>query len=401
MSKQLIKAALFTPTPSGWGLPVALIGSPATVKSSLICEVCREVGLPVEVLSPGERGEGAFGVVPVPDKGKNKRTVLTYPAPDWVDNVNPRGVVFIDELNTAAPAYQAALLGLLLERRIGGYYLGRDVRMIGAFNPPENTRNVWELSSALANRLIHIAWQAPTLSEWEAWLLRFDPRQKMEEGDNAELNAELVELEERRVLAAWTDASAHAKAIVTAYLRAQPHHLHVEPAIDDPNSGRAWPSRRSWTFAVCALAGADIHALRATERFALLAGCVGEAAATEFLAWEASQDLPDAAQVLDGSVTWKHEQARVDRTLAVLNGCAALIVGMPAGTAKSKRLEALWCLLQDVTADSSAHDLVIPCLRTLLSAGIRPTTQGGKAGTKVIAALAPALRAAGILQGGV
>jgi hypothetical protein len=391
MTKQMIKAALFTPTPSGMGLPIALIGSPATVKTSMVEEVCAEWGLPCQTLSPGESGEGAFGVVPVPEKTKSG-LVLRYPAPEWVERVGSRGVVFIDELNTAAPAYQPALLGLMLARRIGGHYLGRNVRMLAALNPPDSNRGVWELSAALANRMVHVDWVAPGGDAWDDWLMALGV-------DAPVYNPQSAEAEEQRVRDAWPAASARAKQLVVGFRHSRPDLLHVEPAMSDPNSGKAWPSRRSWTIAMCSLAGAAMHGLNMFERSTLIKGCVGEKAAIEFLAWESKQDLPDPVAVLDG-LAWKHDPNRLDITLAVLSGCVAVVLGEPPeSVTRARRINALWEVLASVAEDGSAHDLCVPAIRKLSKAKATPRSANGVSSiaSKTIAKLKPALEAAGLI----
>ena len=82
---QILKAMLFTPVcggggkpPGRWGLPIMFVGRPGTAKTSIIRSLTEQMGMQCEILSPAERGEGAFGVVPVPQDG-----ILTYPMPDW------------------------------------------------------------------------------------------------------------------------------------------------------------------------------------------------------------------------------------------------------------------------------------------------------------------------------
>jgi MoxR-like ATPase len=88
-------------------------------------------------------GEGAFGVIPVPDKSG----VIKYPPPEWtLAHDEAGGVVFIDEMSSTPPALQPPLLGLLFARRIGGKTLSARTRVIGAANPPEVAAGGFDLA---------------------------------------------------------------------------------------------------------------------------------------------------------------------------------------------------------------------------------------------------------------
>src|SRR5713101_1669390 len=120
----LIHAILFTPGLDGrWGLPVLFRSPPGCAKTAVIKARGRYSGLYVEHLSPSERGEGAFGVVPFPVTNKDGRTVISYPPPDYVDNLLDGGVLFIDEMGQVEPALQRPIMGILLGGTIGSYRL--------------------------------------------------------------------------------------------------------------------------------------------------------------------------------------------------------------------------------------------------------------------------------------
>ena len=57
--------------------------------------------------------------------------------PDWAVRLvrAGRGLLFLDELSTAPPAVQAALLRVVLERRVGALQLPPGVRIVAAANP--------------------------------------------------------------------------------------------------------------------------------------------------------------------------------------------------------------------------------------------------------------------------
>lgn len=156
MKTNLLRAALFTPiSEERWGLPLLLWGNPGVAKSAILRQLAREYGLPIEVLSPASRGEGAFGVTPVPDGGR-----MTYPRPDWTDKFEEakRGIVFVDEINLAATHFAGALLGLLQDRVLGSYQLPPGVRVVAAANPIDlaAASGGWDLSAPAANRVGHL-----------------------------------------------------------------------------------------------------------------------------------------------------------------------------------------------------------------------------------------------------
>ena len=365
MQKSIIRASLFTPTRRGWGLPVVFWGEPGIAKSSVIIEVCADLGLPVVVLSPGEMGEGAFGVVPVPGD-KAKRGLLTYPAPEWTQDVTDGGVVFVDEIVCCPPAIAPALQGLLLDGRVGGTKLDGRVRMLAAANPPELATTGYEMSPPNANRCGHVDWLAPTVEEHTAWMLSgaggsAPTGARALAGDPAALEA--------RVLREWPAAWARAASLTTGFLRAQPGKKNMCPKPDDPAASRAWPSDRSWENAARALASSYVHGLDRSETETFVEAFIGGPVGREFFTFVEEQDLPDAAALLDGKIEFKHARARLDRTVAVVNGCLALLIPKPndgdqAGKALRKaRAERWWALLDQVTSDDrTAKDIIIaPC----------------------------------------
>ncbi len=355
---RLIHAALFTPgTDGNWGLPLLFWGSPGVGKTAIIRDACRAAGLACEILSPGERGEGAFGVVPVPVQGTSGRTELSYPAPEWAIPLDTAGgVVFVDELTTAPPAVQPALLGLFLARRIGGFQFGPRVRILAAANPVDEAASGYELPVPLANRGGHTQWDAGGTEEWLSWLV----------GSGAETDMPLAALvEEERVMNAWPNAEAKAKGLVAGFLRRRPELLHKQPKADDPQASRAWPSRRTWEMATRALAGAQVHALSDTDRASFVAAFIGDAAAAELLTHERTLDLPDPADLLDGKVKWKHSAKRLDTTAAVLAACTVLVIP-PQAEKRAERAKVLAEIFNVVAKD--AADVVVPSFRPFVQA---------------------------------
>ena len=69
--------------------------------------------------------------------------------------------VFFDEVNTASPATQAALLRVCSERVVGDLALPPSTVVLAAANPPSVAADGWELAAPMANRFCHLDWRLP------------------------------------------------------------------------------------------------------------------------------------------------------------------------------------------------------------------------------------------------
>jgi MoxR-like ATPase len=67
--------------------------------------------------------------------------------------------LFIDEITTCMPQVQAALLRVILHRKVGTKVLPPRVRIVAAANPPDEISGGFQLTPPLANRFCHIVWE--------------------------------------------------------------------------------------------------------------------------------------------------------------------------------------------------------------------------------------------------
>jgi MoxR-like ATPase len=84
---------------------------------------------------------------------------------DWAEPVDlpteefakdyPIVVLFLDEMNSAAPSVQAAAYQLILNRRIGKYKLPENVVLVAAGNRESDKGVTYRMPTPLANRFIH------------------------------------------------------------------------------------------------------------------------------------------------------------------------------------------------------------------------------------------------------
>src|SRR6516164_5849203 len=137
-------------------VPVLLWGAPGTGKTSTIRAMAEKMGWPCETVIASIREPSDFAGLPVV-VGDGVR----FAPPGWARRLAEagRGLLFLDELSTAPPAVQAALLRVVLERVVGDLALPEDVAVVAAANPPEQAADGWDLSAPLANRLCHLKWE--------------------------------------------------------------------------------------------------------------------------------------------------------------------------------------------------------------------------------------------------
>jgi hypothetical protein len=374
----IMKAATFTPTSHGWGVPILWEGKPGVGKTSRIHELAK-FGLHVEVLVGSVRAPTDIGGFPMPDNGTMK---LIPPHFAEVVTKAKRAVIFADELNTSPPAVQAAFLRAMLEKVVGDTQLPGGVRWMAACNSVEDAAGGWDLAAPLANRLGHLQWDSPSADAWSQWMLA-DVDKKIV----AEQSAEDIE---DFVLAEWPVPWAKARGLVAGFIKRKPELLFRMPTAGDPNASKAWPSPRSWENAARALASSEVHELALPDQESFVAAFIGYGPAAEFLTWRKNADLPDPEDVLDGRVGFKHDKRRLDRTAAVVNSCAAFVCDEDCDN-RNNRAAKLWEIMAGIL-DDGAPDLIVNPAMSLTMKGMSRVPSARKA----LAKIEPILRSAGI-----
>jgi MoxR-like ATPase len=77
-------------------------------------------------------------------------------------------VLFLDEMNSAAPSVQAAAYQLILNRRVGTYKLPDNVVIVAAGNREADKGVTYRMPAPLANRFIHLE-LAVSFDDWFSW----------------------------------------------------------------------------------------------------------------------------------------------------------------------------------------------------------------------------------------
>ncbi|MCB5182213.1 AAA family ATPase [Streptomyces antimicrobicus] len=303
--------------------PVLLWGEPGIGKSAALQQLAAGLGIPLETVIASVHEPSDFAGLPVVGDDPATTGVPMAP-PDWAVRLarTGQGLLFFDELSSAPPAVQAALLRVVLERRVGSLQLPESVRIVAAANPPASAADGWHLSPPLANRFVHLDWthRPRTVARGMAgtW-----PEPAVPTVDPARVSG----------------AVARARGVVSGFLTARPGLVHHLPA-DAEHRGRAWPSPRTWEMALRLLATAYATGTGREPLAAALTGAVGEGAGLELLAYMEHLDLPDPDQVLARPDAFALPE-RGDRQLAFLIAVVAAV----QGDLTRRRWEAGWAVL--------------------------------------------------------
>ncbi|MDA0637229.1 MoxR family ATPase [Nonomuraea sp. MCN248] len=344
-------------------LPVILWGAPGTGKTSAVTALGAATGLPVEVVVGSIREPSDFSGLPVPRDGGT-----WFAPPRWAERLAAEGggLLFLDELTTAPPAVQAAMLRVVLERTVGDLALPDEVRIVAAANPPDQAADGWDLSAPLANRLIHLNW---TVSA-----------EDIAEGFTGGFPVPEPDVKDTPGPAAVTGA----RALVGAFLRVRPELVLAVP--DSPDrAGRGWPSPRSWETAARAVAACEHLGAGEPVLAELVLGAVGEAAGFELLSWRRDLDLPDPQTLLNDLSAPLPD--RLDRLHALLGA----VVSYVRSDGTTGTWERAWAVVARVAR--TTPDVAATAARSL--ARSRPE---GATLPETMLGLAPVLRAAGLMR---
>jgi hypothetical protein len=241
--------------------PMFLWGPPGIGKSEVVADITTELGGYMIDLRLGQMDPTDIRGIPFFNKENGKM--------DWAPPIDlpdeelasryPVVVLFMDEMNSAAPAVQAAAYQLVLNRRIGKYFLPDNVVIIAAGNRESDKGVTYRMPTPLANRFVHIEMK-PDFAVWQDWAVQHNIHKD-----------------------------------VVGYLSFAKQDLYD---FDAKSSSRAFATPRSWVFVSELLEDEDIDDVTATD---LIAGTVGEGLAVKFQAHrKISGRLPKPEDVLSG-----------------------------------------------------------------------------------------------------
>ncbi len=139
-------------------------GAPGVGKSSIVKQIAKEkninfIDLRLSLMDPTD-------LKGIPFYDKETHTALWAP-PEFLPR-DGKGILFLDELNSAPPSVQASAYQLILDRKVGEYSLPDGYSIIAAGNRESDRGVVYKMSSPLANRFVHLELDV-SFDAFKAW----------------------------------------------------------------------------------------------------------------------------------------------------------------------------------------------------------------------------------------
>ncbi len=242
---------------SGIHTPIMVWGPPGVGKSQIVVQLAARHGAAVVDVRLSQMEPSDLRGIPFRD-GALVEWAVPALLPDSARH-GATGILFLDEITSAAPTVSAAAYQLILDRRLGEYRVPPGWAIFAAGNRQGDRGVTYSMPAPLANRFAHLTLDVH-LDDWVAW-------------------AHAHRLDER----------------VIAFLRFRPELLFD---FDPAHNPVAFPTPRSWEFAHRALQKFEDHD---GLLLAALQACVGPAAGVELKAFIDNLDnLPDIDAILRG-----------------------------------------------------------------------------------------------------
>ena len=239
--------------------PTFLWGPPGIGKSDIVKQIGEDAGR--EVVDVRLALWEPTDIKGIPYYNADQGKMVWAPPAELPTDPDSKAIIFLDELNSAPPAVQAAAYQLILNRRVGTYELPKGVDVVAAGNREGDRGVTYRMPAPLANRFIHL-----------------------------EMKIDFDDFQEWAVM-----NSVHPE--VVGYVGFAKQDLYD---FDPKSPSKAFATPRSWVFVSDLLKDddCDIDTLHN-----LIAGAVGDGLAVKFMAHrKIAGRLPKAEDILKGKV---------------------------------------------------------------------------------------------------
>jgi AAA domain (dynein-related subfamily) len=239
--------------------PTFLWGPPGIGKSDIVKQIGVDAGR--EVVDVRLALWEPTDIKGIPYYNADQGKMVWAPPAELPTDPESTAIIFLDELNSAPPAVQAAAYQLILNRRVGTYELPKGVDVVAAGNREGDRGVTYRMPAPLANRFIHL-----------------------------EMKIDFDDFQEWAVM-----NGVHPE--VVGYVGFAKQDLYD---FDPKSPSKAFATPRSWVFVSDLLKDddCDIDTLHN-----LIAGAVGDGLAVKFMAHrKIAGRLPKAEDILKGKV---------------------------------------------------------------------------------------------------
>ena len=239
--------------------PVFMWGPPGIGKSDIVHQIGAEqerevIDVRLSLWEPTD-------IKGIPYYNADMKSMTWAPPSELPTDPESTAILFLDELNSAAPATQAAAYQLILNRRVGTYVLPKGVSIVAAGNRETDKGVTYRMPAPLANRFVHIELRTD-FGDWLMWA---------------------------------TNNRVHEQ--VVGYVSFAKSDLYD---FDPRSPSRAFATPRSWSFVSELLEDDDLPEGTLTD---LVAGSVGEGLAVKFMAHrKVAKQMPKPEDILAGKV---------------------------------------------------------------------------------------------------
>ncbi len=234
-------------------IPSFIWGPPGIGKSSIVKQIAERnnyefIDLRLSLMDPTD-------LKGIPFYDKDEHQALWAP-PSFLPREG-KGILFLDELNSAPPAVQASAYQLILDRKVGEYTLPDGWAIVAAGNREGDRGVVYRMPSPLANRFVHLDMDV-SVEDWRDWAFKSDI--------------------DRRVI---------------AYIGYKSDDLF---SFDPTKNEKSFATPRSWEFVSSVLKSSmDEKLLLET-----ISGAIGKERAVQFLSFaKVMHKLPDIGDILE------------------------------------------------------------------------------------------------------
>jgi hypothetical protein len=237
-------------------VPTFLWGAPGIGKSSIVKEIAQSRGvgfidLRLALMDPTD-------LKGIPFYDKESHSALWAP-PAFLPR-DGEGILFLDELNAAAPAVQSSAYQLILDRAIGEYRLPDGWAIVAAGNREGDRGVTYRMPAPLANRFVHFELDV-NVADWRKWAYK------------NRVSSEII-----------------------AYISYKNDHLFT---FDPTTKEKSFATPRSWEY-VDNILEAEIEKELLLD---VISGAVGREVAVSFLSFvKVSSRLPDIEKILTGAL---------------------------------------------------------------------------------------------------